>query len=235
MYKRIMVFGAHPDDEIVMACAIAKMAAEGVEVTVITMTDGSEGYPDPKLKNKIVALRKKEAKACDRALGIKNREFLDAPDMALSNSKENLKKCIKLIRKYRPEALFTHGPEDVHRDHRNAHALTRDAYFHASEPVAVELGAPCKKPWLYYYKSASYDFKEVNYRLPYVSFEVTGYAEKELEAWKTQRSQYSVFRKTEEDFNREIEDIKKNRKKVFISFCIAETNTVNQFLENKEK
>ncbi len=232
MYKRIMVFGSHPDDEMEMARTIAKLSSMGVEVTLVTMTDGSEGYPDPKLKNKIVAIRKKEAKACDRLLGIKKREYLGARDMDLVNTKENLKKCIRFIRKYRPEAIFTHGPRDVHRDHRNTHRLVRDAYFHACEPVAAELGTPCAKPHLYYFKAHAYDFKPVIYDLPYVLFDVTEHAEKEIEAWATQRSQYTVFRKTAEDFRKEVETIKKNRKKTFEAFCIAETNTLSQFPDN---
>lgn len=230
MYRSIMVFGAHPDDEMEMACTIAKLSAEGTEVTLVTMTDGSEGYPDPKLKDKIVEIRKKEAKDCDRLLGIKTREYLGAQDMDLVNTKENLKRCIKLIRKYKPEAIFTHGPKDLHRDHRNTHALVKDAYFHSCEPVAAELGAPIAKPFLYYFKTHGYDFKGVFYDLPYVNIDVTDYAEKEVEAWASQKSQYSVFRKTEADFKKEIEEIKKNRKKTFEPFCIAEVNTVTQFL-----
>jgi LmbE family N-acetylglucosaminyl deacetylase len=53
-YKRIMVFGAHADDEITMSGTIAKMANAGVRVVVITMTNGCEGYPRPDMKDTIV-------------------------------------------------------------------------------------------------------------------------------------------------------------------------------------
>ena len=69
-YERVMIFGAHPDDEILLAGTVAKMSAAGVRVVVVTCTDGCEGYPRPEMKDEVVEMRRKEAQECDRVLGI---------------------------------------------------------------------------------------------------------------------------------------------------------------------
>jgi len=107
-YRRILVFGAHPDDEITMAATIAKLAASGVEVNVATMTDGSEGFPSPDWRDRIVAMRAAEMDECDRVLGVKHRFRLNYPDMGLVHNKQVFKDCIRAVREAKPDAVFTH-------------------------------------------------------------------------------------------------------------------------------
>ncbi|MBC7289422.1 MAG: PIG-L family deacetylase, partial [Armatimonadetes bacterium] len=111
-YSSILVFGAHPDDEITMAGTMAKLASLGVRVLVCTCTDGSEGYPNPDWRDRIVEMRRQEMAECDKVLGVAYRYRLDRPDMALENNKENFKAIMRIIREARPDAVFTHGPED---------------------------------------------------------------------------------------------------------------------------
>ncbi len=222
-YKKVIVFGAHPDDEITMAGTIFKMANSGTIVVVITMTNGSEGYPDLKMKREIVEIRKKEAERCDKILKISKRIILDIPDMGLVNDKEILKKCIKIIREEKPDAIFTHGPLDNHRDHINTHFISVEARWHAGEPVSAELGMPWHTPHLYYYKG-------IVQGLPSVIIDITDVAEKKYEALMSQVSQFTVFRKRKEDFLNEIEFIKKNRPKRIEQFWIADRVTIYDFL-----
>ena len=214
-YKRVLVFWAHPDDELTMARSIAKFSKMGVKVTVVIMTNGCEGYPDPKLKNKIVDIRAKEAKDCDKVLGIHKKIIMDIPDMGLTNDKPTVKKMIKVIRQAKPDAIFTHGPFDVHRDHIATHHVTKSAYFHAGEPVASDLGKPWKTPYLYYYKA-------VKEPLPRVVFDVSDMKEKSAEALATQKSQYKVFRKTDKDFKKQVAALKQSKARAYDFFWIAE-------------
>ena len=46
-YRRVLVFGAHPDDETTMAGTMARLAFGGTKVYVAILTDGREGYPKP--------------------------------------------------------------------------------------------------------------------------------------------------------------------------------------------
>jgi LmbE family N-acetylglucosaminyl deacetylase len=115
----------------------------------------------------------------------------------------------------KPHAIFTQGPYDVHRDHLATHLLTKSAFFHAGEPVTAEMGTPWKTPYLYYYVG-------VKEPLPRVLVDVSDFKEKSTEAWSTQKSQYTVFRKTAADFKREIEALKKSRAQAYDVFWIAE-------------
>lgn len=223
-YKKVMVFGAHADDEIRMAGTIAKMSNAGVRVVVVTMTNGCEGYPRLDMKDEIVELRRQEADECNKVLGIMRREILDIPDMGLVNDKKTLQKCIKIIREERPDAVFTHGPVDRHRDHLNTHAISVEARWHAGEPVAAELGEPWYPPHLYYYKGVA------DNRLPSIVIDVTQTAEKRAEALATQVSQHTLFGRTKEEFLAEVETIRKNRPKRTEKFWIADKVTLNDFL-----
>ena len=141
-YERVLVFGAHPDDEITMAAAMGKMACMGCEVTVAIYTDGCEGYPSPDMADSIVAMRKVEQAECDKVLGLKRRIHFDRPDMALVNDKDTFLDTIEVIRDVKPDAIFTHGPFDNHRDHLNTHAISVEARWQAGQPVAARLGEP---------------------------------------------------------------------------------------------
>jgi len=223
-YKRVMVFGAHADDEIRMAGTMAKMSAAGVRVVVVTMTNGCEGYPQMDMKNTIVELRRQEAVECDEVLGIARRVILDVPDMGLTNDKETLHQCIKLIREERPEAVFTHGPVERHRDHLNTHLISVEARWHAGEPVSAELGESWYPPHLYYYKGI------LGNELPSITIDVTQTAEKPVEALATQVSQHTLFRRTKEDFLAEVESIRTNRPKRTEQFWIAPRVSLDDFL-----
>ncbi|MFQ5810577.1 MAG: PIG-L deacetylase family protein, partial [Armatimonadota bacterium] len=151
-YETILVFGAHPDDEITMGGAMAKLSQQGAEVVVVIMTDGCEGYPREDMRDTIVELRRQEMAECDKVLGIRRRIAVGKPDMGLVNDKETLQECVRIIREVRPDALFTHGPHEHHRDHVNTHAISIEAQWHAGEPVVAALGAPYLTPHVYYYK-----------------------------------------------------------------------------------
>lgn len=200
-YRKILVFGAHPDDEQTMAGTMAKLADNGVEVYVAIYTDGREGYPEPWMKDQIVEMRRAEGEAGDRVLGVKERYRFERPDMGLVNDAETLKETMRLIRRIRPDAVFNHGPHDRNRDHLATCAIVLEAVWQGGEPVCAELGKPWDTPHLFYYKG-------VADREPDLLHDITGYAHKFLESRATQTSQHTLFKMTAEDFAREVARIK---------------------------
>lgn len=191
-YQRILVFGAHPDDEQTMAATMAKLSDMGVEVCVAIYTDGSEGYPEPDMKDDIVEIRRKEGEASDRLLGIKERYRFERPDMALVNDKETFQETIQLIRRIRPDAIFTHGPHDRHRDHINTSKISLEAAWQAGQPVGAGLGESWKTPHVLFYKG-------ISDRPPDIRYDITGYAHKQVESRATQVSQHTLWGRTKED------------------------------------
>ena len=221
-YERILVFGAHPDDEFSMAGTMAKLAERGVEVYVVTMTNGNEGYPRAEMREGIVAMRRAEAAEADKVLGIARRFCLEREDMGLAADKATIKDCIRIIRQSRPHAVFTHGPHDRHRDHLATHTIGVQATWHAGEPVAAELGEPWRTPHLYYYKGC-------RLALPTVRFDVTGYAHKRLEAMATQVSQHTLWGRSREDFLAEARRLAAECPTAYETFWLAEPNVLRDF------
>jgi len=222
-YKRILVFGAHPDDELTMAGTMAKLAAEGVHVAVATMTNGSEGYPRPEMRDEIVAMRAKEMDGADKAIGIARRYRIGSDDMGLTADKATVKACIRVVREVRPHAVFTHGPHDRHRDHLATHTIAVQATWHAGEPVAAELGESWRTPHIYYYKSCKLD-------LPSVVIDTTAWQHKRPEALATQVSQHTLFHRTQEEFLADAARLKADPPPASERFWIVPTNEFRDFL-----
>lgn len=143
--------------------------------------------------------------------------------MALGNSKEVLKKCIGIIRKTKPDAIFTHGPGDRHRDHFNTYLISVEAAWQAGEPVSVEFGESWTTPYIYYYKG-------ILGGLPSIIIDITDVLEKKIEVQMSQKSQFKIFRKTEKDFMDEIEYVKKYRPKRFEQFWISDRVILDKFI-----
>mgnify|MGYP003882503219 CR=1 FL=1 len=121
-WNRVLVFAAHPDDEII-GCGgtIARLSAMGKRVFVVTFCAGETGYSTPEMKDKIAEMRRAEAEACNRVLGITERVILGKPTQGVVNDRETYQECVRLIRHYRPDVILTHWNEDKHRDHEHQH------------------------------------------------------------------------------------------------------------------
>ncbi len=221
-YERILVFGAHPDDEIAMGGTMAKLSRQGAEVVVVTMTDGCEGYPSEDMRDKVVELRRQEMADCDEVLGIGRRIALGRPDMGLVNDKETLQECIRIIRDVRPDAMFTHGPHEHHRDHANTHAITVEAQWHAGQPVVAALGPSYRTPHVYYYKA-------VMDRRASVVIDVSDTEHLKALARGTQVSQHTLFGRTKQQFEQEAERIRTSGARYTESLWFAERTVLHDF------
>ncbi len=154
-WKRVLVFGAHIDDEIIgPGGTIARLAKAGSEVWVVTFTGGTRdtGYSRIDLKDSIADLRRAEAANADIVLGIKERLFLGKPSQGVVNDTANYQECVRLIRQIKPDVIFTHWDEDKHRDHRAVSEITDEARWKAWDHVLADLGAPYYTPELYFYE-----------------------------------------------------------------------------------
>tara|TARA_B100000886_G_C20392934_1_gene479113 strand:+ start:107 stop:796 length:690 start_codon:yes stop_codon:yes gene_type:complete len=112
---KILAIGAHPDDiEIFMYGLLAQCKNRGDEVNMIVATNGAAGKikTDNNLKN----IRKKEALNGLKNLG--NPVFLDLPDGKLSYNFNAPKLIRKYLKKFSPDLVVTHAPEDYHPDHK---------------------------------------------------------------------------------------------------------------------
>ena len=186
--KTVLVFCAHPDDEITgIGGTIKRMRMKNIEVGVITFTLGGTGYSTVEMKKDMERTREKEAKAAEECLDISFREILGIPTQGIYNTKENFQKVTELIRKHRPDIIFNHWFEDKHRDHRAISQIVDEARWKAQENVLPDLGEPYFTPLIFYY--------EVFDLFPHPSLvvDITDSIEYKLRAMETQRSQFSVL------------------------------------------
>jgi LmbE family N-acetylglucosaminyl deacetylase len=225
-YRRILVFGAHPDDENTMAGTMVKLAAAGVEVAVCIMTDGCEGFPDPTWRDRIVAMRAAEMDECDKVIGIGRRFRLNRPDMGLVYDKDVFKDCIRAVREVRPDAVFTHGPAGINPDHVATHQITVPAVWQAGEPVSADLGEPWLVRHLYYYKEVQGSRRAVG---PCVEHDVTGYDHYRHLANATQVSQHTLFGNTREELEAEAQRIKDANEPATETFWMSERFRLSDF------
>ena len=213
-YKRVLVFGAHPDDELTMAGTMAMLASRGVPWSICISTNGSEGYPRPEWRDSIVEMRAREMAECDKVLGIAERICIGADDMGLTNDKATFKEFIRVIRAVRPDVVFTHGPHDYHRDHLATHAISIEAAWQGGQPVSTDLGEPWRTPLVLYYKA-------VSDRRPDIMVDVTGFAHIRPLARATQVSQFALWHTTAEQLQSEAERLQASSQPVTESFWMT--------------
>ena len=124
--KTVLVIVAHADDmEFMAGGTIARLADAGYAVREVIATNNERGTLEPQWSLQFTAdARREEARRGARALGVDpDIEFLGYADGRLSETPLNelRERCMRAIRRVRPEVLFTwdpFAPYENHQDHR---------------------------------------------------------------------------------------------------------------------
>ncbi|WP_329428419.1 N-acetyl-1-D-myo-inositol-2-amino-2-deoxy-alpha-D-glucopyranoside deacetylase [Streptosporangium sp. NBC_01495] len=161
--RRLMLVHAHPDDETIGSGAtMARYAAEGAHVTLVTCTLGEEGEVIPPELAHLAADRDDtlgehrigELAAACAALGVTDHRFLGGPGRwrdsgmmgVASNHRENAfwqadldeaaGELARIIREVRPQVLVTYDENGFygHPDHIQAHRVAWRAVKLAADP-----------------------------------------------------------------------------------------------------
>ena len=191
--KRAMMIFAHPDDAEIGAGATAALwAANGCEVTYVQCTTGGSGSNTLQMtSDRIVAIRTVEQRAAADAIGVGNIDVLPHPDGNLEADRIFLGELVYVLRKYRPEVVFTHDQHRLkglqHRDHRHVGITVQDAVYpyardhlHFSEQLADRI-EPYKVKQLFFWGSDQ----------PDVIVDVSDSIDKKIDALSKHESQIS--------------------------------------------
>jgi N-acetyl-1-D-myo-inositol-2-amino-2-deoxy-alpha-D-glucopyranoside deacetylase len=178
--RRMLLVHAHPDDETIgTGATMAKYAADGVLVTLVTCTLGEEGEVlvgdlahlasdkhDALGEHRIAEL----AAACE-ALGVTDHRFLGGPgrwrDSGMMGTVQNdrpdvfwqadldeaVRALVAVMREVRPQVVITYDEKGGygHPDHIQAHRVTVQAFDQAGQAsYAPETGEPWQPSRLYY-------------------------------------------------------------------------------------
>jgi LmbE family N-acetylglucosaminyl deacetylase len=141
---RILGVFAHPDDETFCAGGtLARYAADGAEIMVVSATRGEAGQirdARAATRRTLGHVRERELRlACER-LGVQHTVCLDYRDGRLKDVEtEALTRDItQIVREFRPDAVITFGPDGAygHPDHIAIGAATTMACALAGDPAA---------------------------------------------------------------------------------------------------
>jgi N-acetylglucosamine malate deacetylase 1 len=174
---RVVVFAAHPDDEILgMGGTIAVHTDAGDAVRIVCVTDGSSTqYPgDDELRVR----KESEARRAAAELGVGDYVHLDLPDMRLDTLPhvDVNRVAEEHVRDFQPDVVYTPHP-DVNRDHR----VLFDSVAVATRPVP---GQTVRRVLTYAPTSSSeWTPAGVNWFVPNWFVDVTGTFERKLAAW----------------------------------------------------
>ncbi|MEU9034441.1 N-acetyl-1-D-myo-inositol-2-amino-2-deoxy-alpha-D-glucopyranoside deacetylase [Streptomyces sp. NPDC048352] len=170
--RRLLLVHAHPDDESINnGVTMAKYAAEGAHVALVTCTLGEEGevippelaHLAPDRDDTLGPFRAGELAAAMKELGVTDHRFLGGAgrfrDSGMMGAPQNARPgsfwsadpdeaagyLVEVIRELRPQVLVTYDPNGGygHPDHIQAHRVAvRGAELAAEAAFRPELGAP---------------------------------------------------------------------------------------------
>jgi N-acetyl-1-D-myo-inositol-2-amino-2-deoxy-alpha-D-glucopyranoside deacetylase len=167
----LLLVHAHPDDESIgTGVTMARYAAEGVPVTLVTCTLGELGEIIPPglahlsagPRNRLGAYRRAELAAACTALGVSDQRFLGGPgrwhDSGMAGLPDNdapgcfwradvaeaAAELAAVIREVQPRVLVTYDENGFygHPDHIQAHRVARRAVTAAADRDAAVSGEP---------------------------------------------------------------------------------------------
>jgi mycothiol S-conjugate amidase len=174
-----MFVHAHPDDESSKGAAtMARYAAEGFRVSLVTCTDGAAGdilnpaMDHPGVRERLIELRGEELGRALHVLGVTDHHQLGYPDSGFVKDfdgdgsrlapdcfynapvDEVVGKLVAVIRAEQPDVVVTYpeGGGYPHPDHIRCQDVTAAAFTAARDPERYpEAGAPWQPQKLYYF------------------------------------------------------------------------------------
>jgi LmbE family N-acetylglucosaminyl deacetylase len=172
--KRVLVIGAHPDDE--NSDLLALLArGEGAEAAYLSLNrgEGGQNLIGQELGERLGVLRSEELLAARRVDG-GQQYFTRAFDFGYSKSLDDtwahwprdtlLADVVRVVRAFQPQvivSIFGNTPRDGHGQHQAAGWLAREAFRLAGDSTAFpdQLGADRLSPWtpVKLYRSANFD------------------------------------------------------------------------------
>jgi N-acetyl-1-D-myo-inositol-2-amino-2-deoxy-alpha-D-glucopyranoside deacetylase len=151
----LLSFHAHPDDEsLAMGGTLARYAAAGEQVVVVTATRGEVGeihnHADPDdLRPRLGEIRTEELHTACRILGVSHVELLGYRDSGMMGTEDNhhadsfwdadfmeaVGRLVRVIRRYRPDVMTAYDPYGGygHPDHIQVHRVGTAAFFGAAD------------------------------------------------------------------------------------------------------
>jgi LmbE family N-acetylglucosaminyl deacetylase len=163
--KRILVIAAHPDDEILgLGGTIHLMSSKGHEINCAILGTGiSSRFKslDAVSSRDYDQLRENALKSSE-IVGFNKLEFFDFPDNRFDSIDilDVVKAIESLVKKYKPEIVFTHHYGDLNIDHRISHLAVMTAIRPYSFPYVKKIivfETPSSTEWSFHSSGPSFE------------------------------------------------------------------------------
>jgi len=120
----ILVIAAHPDDEVLgMGATIKKLSKKNNKIHLCVVSEGATAqYKDKRM----IKVRRDACIKAGKILGISTFDFLEFPDMRLDSIPhlEINMELEKMMKKYKPEVVYTTPFNDLNKDHQKVFEST---------------------------------------------------------------------------------------------------------------
>ena len=148
-FERFLFIGPHPDDiEIGAGATAAKLAAAGKQVCFLICSDGRYGLenaPRGTTPEELIELRRAEAVASAKALGVHDVRFLTFCDGGFYTFEDLVRAAAQVVGEFKPQIILAPDPDvssECHADHRNAGEAAKSlAFFAPYGEIMAEYGA----------------------------------------------------------------------------------------------
>lgn len=178
---------AHQDDEMFCLGTMLKCRDRGDNLYFITVTDGSAGIVGvsgkeaSKKRREEMSNLAKDINAVNFCLGEKDEYLYDTPKVR--------DKLIEIIRKTKPNIIFTHYFNDYNLDHTTIAKLVRHCAMIASIPILNTKSKPLKEhPAIFMVKPhGAIEFPATHY------VDISEYEDRKVELLKNHKTQEEAF------------------------------------------
>lgn len=147
----ILVIAAHPDDETLGMGGTIKKLSKNNTIHLCLVTEGASAQY---AQLKMIKQRKQDCLKAGKILGISTFDFLEYSDMKL-DTESSLKinqDLEKIIKKYKPEIVYTTPKNDLNKDHQivfeSTLVVTRPNSTSVKHVLSYEIPGITKTPFL---------------------------------------------------------------------------------------
>ena len=159
----ILIVIAHPDDETLgMGGTIAKYAKDN-EICVLILTEGVTA----RYSREIIKKQRKDAINAGKMLGVKEMLFAGLPDQQLDTMPliKIIEPISEIIRKIKPEIVYTHYWQDINQDHKKVFEATMIAtrpFKGSSIKKVLCFETPSSTEWAFPYTFSPNVFEDIS-------------------------------------------------------------------------
>ena len=168
---RVLILSPHDDDAIIGCGGLLNTLKKRASVAVLT--DGALGSADCCTREKeTIIVRRREAGAAYKSLGVSDIEFFGFPDMCLNQYEcwkteqerpGTYQKAIHLLRRKMPTSVFIPSSSDFHPDHKATSRIGTASIIFSNSKIAFFKDTALSRPtsilavWTYYVWSRKSD------------------------------------------------------------------------------